>query len=187
MLRLTGQYGDGWYPTAIATPEEYAAGLAEVREAAIKAGRDPNRIVPAFQPQIVVAPSMEEGRKLLDSKPIRLIAILAPATIWQQFGKTHPFGADYRGYVDYIPSNYSRQELEDALAAVPLDLLSEAMIWGTPERVTDRLRDFGEAGLRYTVLELASAAVSPKAAGYSAGGIATNCERAATITKRDDT
>ena len=167
MLRLTGQYGDGWYPTAISSPEEYSAGLTAIRDAAVKAGRDPRRIVPAFQPQVVVAPSMEEGRKLLDSKPIRLIAILAPATIWTRFGETHPFGSGYRGYVDYIPSNYSRQELEDALAAVPLDLLAEALIWGTPERVTDRLRDYGEAGLRYAVLELASAAVSPKAAGYS--------------------
>jgi len=167
MLRLTGQYGDGWYPTAIATPEEYAAGLTTIRAAALTTGRDPERIVPAFQPQVVVAPSIEEGRRLLDSKPIRLIAILAPASIWTQFGETHPFGDDFRGYVDYIPANYSRQELEDALAAVPLDLLAEALIWGTPERVTDRLRDFGQAGMRYTVIELASAAVSPKAAGYS--------------------
>ena len=41
------------------------------------------------------------------------------------------------------------------------------MIWGTPARVTDRLRDFGQAGLRYAVIEVVSAAVSPKAAGYS--------------------
>ena len=167
MLRLTGQYGDGWYPTAIAAPEDYAVGLATVRGAALAAGRDPERIVPAFQPHIVVAPSMDEARRMLDSKPMRLVAVLAPAAIWTQFGQRHPFGESYRGLLDYIPSNYSPQELEDALAAVPLDIAAEAMIWGTPERVTDRLRDFGRAGLRYAMIELVSAAVSPKAAGYS--------------------
>jgi phthiodiolone/phenolphthiodiolone dimycocerosates ketoreductase len=167
MLRLTGQYADGWYPTAIASPKEYAASLEAVHTAAVKVGRDPNRIVPAFQPQVVVAPSVAEARKLLDSKPIRLIAVLAPASIWTTLGGHHPFGDDYRGYVDYIPSNYTRQELEDALAAVPIEMLEEALIWGTPDQVISRLRDYGQAGLRYTVLELASAAVSPKAAGYS--------------------
>ncbi|HYI16970.1 MAG TPA: LLM class flavin-dependent oxidoreductase [Thermomicrobiales bacterium] len=167
MLRLTGQYGDGWYPTALATPEDYAAGLESVRASALAAGRDPARIVPAFQPHIVVAPSMDEARRMLDSKPMRLVAILAPATIWRQFGQSHPFGDDFRGLLDYVPSNYSRQELEDALAAVPIDVAAEALIWGTPERVIDRLRDFGQAGLRYAMIELVSAAISPKAAGYS--------------------
>ena len=40
-LALAGRYGDGWYPTMIATPEEYAAQLAVVRGAASAAGRDP--------------------------------------------------------------------------------------------------------------------------------------------------
>jgi phthiodiolone/phenolphthiodiolone dimycocerosates ketoreductase len=167
MLRLAGQYGDGWYPTAIATPDVYGAGLTAVRDAAAKAGRDPERVLPAFQPHIVVAPSMEEARKLFDSKPMRMIAILSPAAIWRQFGQQHPFGEEFRGMTDFIPSNYTAQELNDALAAVPIEVAMEAMIWGTPERVSDRLRDFGEAGLRYAVIEVVSAAVSPKAAAYS--------------------
>lgn len=167
MLRLTGQFGDGWYPTVLATADDYATGLAAVHRAARDAGRDPDRIVPAFQPHVVVAPSMEEARRMLDSKPMRLVAVLAPATVWRQFGLTHPFGNDFRGLLDYVPSNYTRQELEDALAAVPIDVAADALIWGTPERVIDRLRDFGRAGMRYAVLELVSAAVSPKAAGYS--------------------
>lgn len=28
MLRLTGRYGDGWYPTTVVSPQEYAAKLA---------------------------------------------------------------------------------------------------------------------------------------------------------------
>lgn len=167
MLRLTGQYGDGWYPTVIATPEDYASGLATVRAAALTAGRVAERIVPAFQPHIVVAPSMDEARHMLDSKPMRLVAILAPAAIWEQQGQQHPFGSHFRGLIDYIPSNYTRAELEDALAAVPMEIAAESIIWGTPERITDRLRDFGEAGLRYAIIEVVSAAVSPKAAAYS--------------------
>lgn len=57
MLRLTGQYGDGWYPTGITSPEEYAAKLALMRSAAQEAGRDPQAITPAHIQFIAVAPS----------------------------------------------------------------------------------------------------------------------------------
>jgi len=38
--------------------------------------------------------------------------------------------------------------------------------WGTPEQVADRLRAYGEAGLRHVVIELASALSSRWAAFY---------------------
>jgi phthiodiolone/phenolphthiodiolone dimycocerosates ketoreductase len=39
MLRLTGMYGDGWYPTMITSPAEYASKLAMIQTAAREAGR----------------------------------------------------------------------------------------------------------------------------------------------------
>src|SRR5260370_9439076 len=43
MLRLTGESFDGWLPLS-PTPADYASGLRAVREAAERAGRDPDSI-----------------------------------------------------------------------------------------------------------------------------------------------
>ncbi|HUG16955.1 MAG TPA: LLM class flavin-dependent oxidoreductase [Thermomicrobiales bacterium] len=167
MLELTGRFGDGWLPVAVVSPEDYAARLAVVRRSAITAGREPSRIRPCLQSYVVFAPTMREAQAMLDTRLIRFVALLAPAELWSQFGERHPFGEDFRGFVDFLPEAHTRQELDDALAAVPREALSQAITWGTPERVASRLRDFGQAGARHVNLELVSAAVSPKAALYA--------------------
>jgi phthiodiolone/phenolphthiodiolone dimycocerosates ketoreductase len=165
MLRLTGIYGDGWYPTIGTSPEEYAAKLQIVRAAAREAGRDPDRITPALQPYLVVAPTEQEARAMLGTKAARFGALLlCAAEDWQAVGVEHPFGERFRGYVDFVPERYDRKTLEEAIAAVPAELVSRSFIWGTPEQVVNRLKDFGEAGLRHVVLTLTSALLSRRAA-----------------------
>jgi phthiodiolone/phenolphthiodiolone dimycocerosates ketoreductase len=167
MLALTGRYGDGWLPVAIVSPEDYASRLDVVHSAARSAGRDPRKIRPCLQSYVVFAPTMREAKAMLDTRLIRFVALLAPAELWSQFGERHPFGDDFRGFVDFLPESYTRHELDDALAAVPQGALSQAITWGTPERVASILRDFGKVGARHVNLELVSAAVSPKAALYA--------------------
>lgn len=167
MLRLTGEYGDGWYPNMIATPEEYAAKLGTVRAAAGKAGRDPQAITPSLEQYVVVAPTEQEARAMLDTKLMRFFGLLLPADVWRGAGSEHPFGEDFRGFVDFVPERYDRKTLEDAIAVVPTELVSEGpLMWGTPEQVASRLRAFGEAGLRHVVLVFVSPAISKRAALY---------------------
>jgi phthiodiolone/phenolphthiodiolone dimycocerosates ketoreductase len=164
-LRLTGQYGDGWLPFAVPSPEVYAAQLEVVRAAARDAGRDPAAITPALVPLIVVAPTEAEAHAMLDAKAIRFFGLLVPDEVWRLFGLQHPFGAGFRGFVDILPETYDRQTVDAAIAAVPREML-EGFVWGTPEQVLAKLRAFGEAGMRHVVAALASAAVSPEAAAY---------------------
>jgi phthiodiolone/phenolphthiodiolone dimycocerosates ketoreductase len=167
MLRLTGIYGDGWYPTIAASPEEYAAMLEVIRAAAREAERDPEAITPALEPYIVVAPTEQEAQAMLGSKAGRYAALLfVPAEGWRKVGVEHPFGERFRGYVDFVPERYDRKTLEEAIAAVPPELVGRNFILGTPEQVVSRLRQFGEAGLRHVVLTLASALFSRRAAVY---------------------
>lgn len=164
-LRLTGQYGDGWLPFAVSSPDVYAAQLAVVRATAREAGRDPDAITPALVPLIVVAPTEAEAHAMLDAKGVRFWGLLAPAEAWQAFGLVHPLGPGFRGYVDILPETYDRQTVEAAIAAVPRAML-EGFVWGTPEQVLTKLRAFGDAGMRHIMPALASAAVSPEAAAY---------------------
>src|SRR6201994_3699422 len=47
MLRIAGRHADGWWPAGAYTPEDYAAKLKVIRDAAEAADRDPARITPA--------------------------------------------------------------------------------------------------------------------------------------------
>jgi phthiodiolone/phenolphthiodiolone dimycocerosates ketoreductase len=166
MLRLTGRYGDGWYPLGMLTPDEYAASLEVVRAAAREAGRDPDAIMPSLQPYVIVARTEKEARRLMDEKVIRFFGLLVPAEHWRRLGYTHPFGDDFRGILEFLPERHARQELEDAIAKVPTELAEVGLISGTPAQVAARLREYGEAGMRHVVPQLMSAAVSRKDAYY---------------------
>jgi phthiodiolone/phenolphthiodiolone dimycocerosates ketoreductase len=167
MLRLTGEYGDGWYPGAIVSPEEYSDKLKIIHSTAREAGRDPQEITPSLEQYVVVAPTEQEARAMLNTKLVRYFHLLVPADVWRQIGSEHPLGEHFRGYVDFVPERYDHKTLEEAITAVPNEVVTEGpLIWGTPEQVTSKLKKFGEAGLRHVVLSLVSTLISKRAAIY---------------------
>lgn len=167
MLELTGRYGDGWYPTMIASPAEYAASLERVRAAAQRAGRDPQAITPALHRFAVIGRTEQEARALLQTRAIRAFGLAAPAELWHRAGAEHPFGERFNGLIDFLPERYDRATIEQAIAAVPPALVEAGpLLWGTPEQVADQLRAYGEAGLRHVVLAPVSGLVSQRAALY---------------------
>ena len=144
MLGLTGRYGDGWYPTTVVSPQEYAAKLATVRAAAAEAGRNAASITPALHRFVVVGASEQEARAMLETKAVRLLGLGAPADLWRQAGAVHPLGEHFNALVDFVPDHYDRRAVEEAIAAVPDAVMTEGpLLWGTPEQVTAKL-----AGLR---------------------------------------
>ena len=174
MLRLAGIYGDGWYPTMIASPAEYATKLEIIRTAAREAGRDPNAITPALHRFAVIGATEQETRAMLNTKAIRAFGLSAPAELWHRVGAEHPLGEEFRGYMDFVPERYDRKTIEEAIAAVPIKLLEEGpLLWGTPEQVASKLRAFGEVGLRHVVLSPLSGLVSQRAALYTLRALRT--------------
>jgi phthiodiolone/phenolphthiodiolone dimycocerosates ketoreductase len=167
MLRLTGCYGDGWYPTFPMSPEQYAASLARIRNAAKESGRDGRLIVPAAQMIVVLGRTEREARKYLGTRLLRFLALLSPAAMWSENGVEHPLGAGFRGMIDFVPAEHPPDRIEAALAAVPVDAVAEGVLWGTPDMVLERLESYVDAGLRHIVLNPASAAVSRRSALYS--------------------
>ncbi len=167
MLELTGRYGDGWYPTAIVSPQDYATKLATVRSAAREARRDPGAITPALHRFMVVAPSEQEARAMLKTRVIRALGLMAPAEVWRHAGTVHPFGEHFNPLVDFIPDHYDRKTMDEAIAAVPRAVVEEGpLLWGSTEQVVIKLRAFGDAGLRHVVLAPVSGLVSQRAALY---------------------
>jgi alkanesulfonate monooxygenase SsuD/methylene tetrahydromethanopterin reductase-like flavin-dependent oxidoreductase (luciferase family) len=62
---LAGRLADAWNGWAL-TPEELAAGLAGVRQAAERAGRDPASVAGTWGGQVLVAPDRREAEARLD-------------------------------------------------------------------------------------------------------------------------
>ncbi len=167
MLELTGRYGDGWYPAFPFGPHRYGEMLGTIREAARSAGRNPEGIVPGWQAVVVVAHSRKEARRMLEAKSVRFSTLLASDEMWQSFGYEHPLGAGFRGMIDFMPDRYTKAQLEDAIACVPVDLLAEVLLWGTPDDLFERFSDYRDAGLRHLVIQPASALISRRSAVYS--------------------
>ena len=155
MLRLAGEFGDGWYPTDLVDPDRYGSSLAGVRMHARRAGRDATAILPAVELVLVLADRDDEARRSLDDPGLKLLGLLLPASDWASFGSSHPLGEDHRGFVDYDPFALDSDALRDALGAVPTELIEEVVLWGTPERAVEQLRALGDAGLRHAVVSLA--------------------------------
>ena len=173
MLRLAGIYADGWYPVAKMPVDEYRDKLEVIRCAAREAGRNPDAITPSMQLAVVVAPDEHELRKALNTPAVRFMALLLPAEFWRQSGVEHPLGADFRGYIDIRPEDYSREQIEDAIAQVPDEVLLKSGIGGTPQQVIAALREYRAAGCRNAVLMLAGAYVSKKLMNYNARALWT--------------
>ena len=167
MLRLTGTYGDGWYPTLPMSPAEYETSLAVIQAAARAAGRDPAAIVPGFQHHAILAPTERAAYKLLDTKAIRFLALLMPAPLWWKYGYEHPFGDQYRGIVDFTPQHHTRAELDAVIAQVPVDVMTAAGFVGTPRQVEDELAAYFDAGLRHLVIQPVGALASRRDAVFS--------------------
>jgi phthiodiolone/phenolphthiodiolone dimycocerosates ketoreductase len=167
MLRLAGRYGDGWYPASVVSPQEYSEKLAVVRSAATEAGRAAASITPALHRFVVFGSTEQEAREMLKHRAIRLLGLGAPAQVWRRAGVVHPLGEGFNAIVDFVPDRHDRAQIEEAIAAVPEEVMTEgSLLWGTPEQVTAKLRAFGEAGLRHVILAPVSGLVSRRAALY---------------------
>ncbi|MFJ8693841.1 LLM class flavin-dependent oxidoreductase [Streptomyces roseolilacinus] len=177
MLNLAGRYADGWIPSDLMPPEEYARRLAVVRTAAERAGRDPDAVLPAGGVPIVVAESDAAAQDLLRAAPIRFLALHAGARAWRRHGAEHPFGEDYKGLVDLLPHLLTREEVARALAAVPDEVVADQVLVGSRETVLKRIGELIDAGMRHPMLIPASAMASPEAARFTVEAVGWLADR----------
>jgi phthiodiolone/phenolphthiodiolone dimycocerosates ketoreductase len=110
---------------------------------------------------------------MLKTPTIRFFGLLAPAEAWRAQGFSHPFGDDFRGFIDFLPESYSRAFLQEAIASVPDAMANAGLFAGTPSDVAEQLRPYVAAGMRHVVPQAMSAALSQKHALYSMRALRT--------------
>ena len=166
-LALTGRRADGWLPLAT-DPDDYAGMLGRVREAAAAAGRPEDAVTPGLYARIVVAETREDAVAAIDgSLLMRFIALTRPAEAYDAHGAEHPLGAGAFGLTSFLPTSYGRAEALALAEAVPLPVLRDTVIHGTPDDVAASVRRFADAGARHVQLTNMTPLAAPAMAAAS--------------------
>jgi len=144
VLRATGRLADGWMPIVV-DADEYRALLAEVRAASRAAGRPADAVRAGLYVWVVCDEDRDVAERLLDSPALRMIALTAPAALYEAAGAEHPLSTRW-GLTHYVPTELSREDALAAARAVPEEVLRSYYTWGTPDDVVSRLEPFMRAG-----------------------------------------
>jgi phthiodiolone/phenolphthiodiolone dimycocerosates ketoreductase len=152
MLRATGRYADAWFPGLVSGPEDYASGLEAVQTAASNAGRDPDSITPALSIFVVTGRSRDDIEQTLNSDAAKAFALIIPGEVWANHGVQHPLGHAFSGAQDLIPQTLDEKTVLSYIKNVPVSMLKEVLLTGTPDEVIDRAAQWRDHGVRYLVV-----------------------------------
>jgi phthiodiolone/phenolphthiodiolone dimycocerosates ketoreductase len=152
MLRVTGRYADAWFPGLVSRPKDYTSGLEAVRTAASNAGRDPSSITPALSISVLTGRSRDDVEETLSSVAAKAVALNLPGEMWADHGVQHPLGPDFGGAQDLAAQTLDEQTVLSYIKDVPMSLLRDALLIGTPDEVVDQVAEWRDHGVAYLVV-----------------------------------
>lgn len=151
MLRLTGQYADGWIPAWWMTPEEYGASLATVAGHAAAAGRPTPEA--SLLPFIIFAESIDRAAEMFEAEPLgKLFGLFAMGSMWEAHGLTHPLGNDSKGFIDVIIHDLDPDELRDLAPTIPFEMVQQVLFIGNADDLASQFEAYARQGLEHVVL-----------------------------------
>jgi phthiodiolone/phenolphthiodiolone dimycocerosates ketoreductase len=161
MLRLTGQYGDGWLPAWRMEPDDYAEKRAAIARHAEAAGRPTPEC--GLHVAVVLGESRDRQAELFEEEPLaKLAAIFVAGERWQCYGLEHPAGPNSRGLIDVVVHDLDVEELRALAPRIPLELVEEFYFLGSADEVFPRLAAYAPAGLEHVVASVAAGVVGGK-------------------------
>jgi phthiodiolone/phenolphthiodiolone dimycocerosates ketoreductase len=150
MLRLTGQYGDGWIPAWWMSPEEYGEKKAVIAKHAADAGRPTPTA--SLLPFLLFAESQERAAEMFEREPLgKLFGLFAMGSMWEANGLTHPLGNDSKGFIDVIIHDLSADDLRDIAPTIPFEMVTQVLFVGNTEELTGQFEAYARAGLEHVV------------------------------------
>jgi phthiodiolone/phenolphthiodiolone dimycocerosates ketoreductase len=158
MLRLTGEYGDGWIPAWPMSPSSYGDRRRTIAAHADRAGRP----VPecALHIGVIIGESRSHVAELMNRDPLgRLHALMCSAEIWAKYGMRHPSGDRCRGLVDLIYHDLDPEQLRELAPTIPFELVEEFMFIGNATEIAERVSGYADNGLEHVILGNATGTV----------------------------
>ena len=92
--------------------------------------------------------SRDEVDETRNSVAAKAFALNIPGEMWASHGVQHPLGHDFSGGQDLIPQVVDEQTVLSYTAQVPVSLLREAPLTGTPNDVINQAAVWRDHGLR---------------------------------------
>jgi probable F420-dependent oxidoreductase len=152
MLGVAGEVGDGVILNWL-SPEDVPRCVAVVREAARRAGRDPQAIEVTCRLFAHVDPVGAEA----ETAARRHVAAYLNVPVYRAFhewlGRSRELGPMWEAW--------GRGDRRAAVAAIPDAVLEELLLWGSPERVRARVHRYLQAGIDTVFLALQSSETDP--------------------------
>jgi alkanesulfonate monooxygenase SsuD/methylene tetrahydromethanopterin reductase-like flavin-dependent oxidoreductase (luciferase family) len=147
MLQTAGEIGDGVIVNYI-TPETFPRMLTEIRQGAHKAGRNANSLDIACR--ILVA--VDEEQDIVRENLRRELTAYLTVPQYNRFFQWIGYGDEAHAALEAWNAGDRRK----ALSLVPDYMLESIFVFGTPERIVQRLRDYEQAGITTTALQFTS-------------------------------
>ncbi|MEM3594764.1 MAG: hypothetical protein QXS27_08525, partial [Candidatus Jordarchaeaceae archaeon] len=72
--------------------------------------------------------------------------------IFEKHGYEHPLGKKFYGLTDFVPSRLSKEQAMKAIEKVPLEVVQDSYLWGTPEEVIEKIDKFAKAGMEHFIV-----------------------------------
>jgi phthiodiolone/phenolphthiodiolone dimycocerosates ketoreductase len=151
MLRVTGRYGDAWFPGMLSRPQDYASGLDAVKAAASDAGRNPGSVTPALSIYIATGRTHDDVEEMLGSAAAKALALSLPGHSWAEHGVRHPLGDDFSGAQDLLAQTLDEDWVLSSTKNAPVSLLKDVVLVGTPAEVIEQAAVWRDHGVRYLV------------------------------------
>lgn len=151
MLRITAQYGDGWFPAWRMSAAEYADKVSILTQKAAEFDRP--------RPQLgmlicmIIGRSREQILETLDKNPLsKLWALQASGEAWDKHGHTHPFGDLSKGMFDVMIRDLNPEALRVLATKLPPEIIDEVFFLGNGDELIEQIQGFADAGLERAVL-----------------------------------
>lgn len=148
-LRLTGQYADGWIPTAL-TPEIYRKRLRVIREAAEEAGRGADAIDAGLYVAICLTDTTERAKSMMGFWK----TLLSPSNLLEAgYDIGFPEKLKTYSYVGWEPTPEYMSMLNEYCSYVPDEALNDFFIIGTAGDCRRKVEEFIDAGVKHFIME----------------------------------
>jgi alkanesulfonate monooxygenase SsuD/methylene tetrahydromethanopterin reductase-like flavin-dependent oxidoreductase (luciferase family) len=147
-MKMVADLGDGWVPASM-FPDEYAQGLANIKDLAKKAGRDPEKIEPALFTFTVIAGTREEARKNI-GLPAKIYFLTRPRIPRKLgFDVTDEFDMTF----NLVMKMENTMALLEKAKQLPDEILDKAPVFfGTEEDIIEGIERYVKAGVQHFVV-----------------------------------
>lgn len=145
MVELTAKHADGWIPTSI-SPADYREKWATLRRTAAASGRAENAIRPVLFVWAALGTTRAESEELLRDPTVRAVALYRGPDTFNRHGGRYPLDSGY------IPHEVPADRAAEMLAEIPDGVVREAVLYGSPDDIRERLAEYEKAGCEHVIV-----------------------------------